>query len=204
MKRWIIAISGASGTAYGRRLIQVILENFDEIGLELVTSDAALRVIREEEGLKISSTNKSLAEIVPELHAETATDGRFTWHNCEDIGATIASGSVPIEGMVICPCSMNTLAAIAHGISANLLQRAADVTIKEGRRLILVPRETPLSPIHLENMLRLARLGAIIAPAMPGFYHRPKNLAELIDMQVMKVLDQMGLQTNLTSRWKQK
>ncbi|MDD2941331.1 MAG: UbiX family flavin prenyltransferase [bacterium] len=203
MKRWIVAITGASGSSYGRRLIQVILENFNDIGLDIITSDAALRVIREEEGLKISSGSRTLAALIPELQTTITIDSRFTWHSCEDIGATIASGSVQVEGMVICPCSMNTLAAIAHGISANLIQRAADVTIKEGRHLILVPRETPLSPIHLENMLRLARLGAVIAPAMPGFYHRPGSLAELIDMQVMKILDQMGLQTNLASRWKQ-
>ena len=124
-------------------------------------------------------------------------------YNVKDIGARIASGSALFSGMVVVPCSMGTLGAISSGLCQNLIHRAADVTLKEGRKLILVPRETPLSAIHLENMLKLSRIGAVILPAMPGFYHQPVAISDLVDMLVMKILDQMGLSSNLVTRWKE-
>ncbi len=179
---------------YARRLIDVL----EAAGLELhlVISEAGLRVMAEEEGLKTSASQLSADALIGR------ESSRVKFYPSKDIGAAIASGSFKVAGMVICPCSMDTLASIATGVSMNLLQRAADVTIKERRPLILVPRETPLSAIHLENMLKLARLGVAIVPAMPGFYHSPKNIEELVDMQVMKITDQMGLALSLVKRWR--
>jgi 4-hydroxy-3-polyprenylbenzoate decarboxylase len=190
----VIGISGASGMRYARRLIDVL----EAAGLELhlVISEAGLRVMAEEEGLKTSASQLSADALIGR------ESSRVKFYPSKDIGAAIASGSFKVAGMVICPCSMDTLASIATGVSMNLLQRAADVTIKERRPLILVPRETPLSAIHLENMLKLARLGVAIVPAMPGFYHSPKNIEELVDMQVMKITDQMGLALSLVKRWR--
>ena len=192
-QKWIVGISGASGMRYALRLIDVLESN--NIGLHIVMSDAALRVLAEEEGIKLSPSALSAATLIGR------ESEKITFHSSKDIGAPIASGSFPVKGMVVCPCSMDTVGAIANGISLNLLQRAADVTIKERRPLVLVPRETPLSAIHLENMLKLARLNVAIVPAMPGFYHRPTSIEELIDMQIMKVTDQMGLKIDLAKRW---
>lgn len=193
--RWVIGVTGASGIRYALRLIEVL----SLVGVEqhVVFSDAALRVWHDEEGVGVSHANLQQA-LLPEGRPATAA---IHCYNPRDIGASIASGSFQAQGMVICPCSMGTLGAVAHGLSQNLVQRAADVTLKERRRLIIVPRETPLSAIHLENMLTLARCGAAVVPAMPGFYHRPQTLQELIDMQVMKVLDQMGISSELVPRW---
>lgn len=191
---WVIGISGASGMRYARRLIDVLEAAGFE--LHLVISDAALRVMAEEEGIKTSASQISSEALIGR------ESSRVKFYPSKDIGAAIASGSFKVAGMVICPCSMDTLASIATGVSMNLLQRAADVTIKERRPLILVPRETPLSAIHLENMLKLARLGVAIVPAMPGFYHSPTSIEELVDMQVMKITDQMGLSLSLVKRWR--
>lgn len=122
-------------------------------------------------------------------------------YDITDLGAAVSSGSFKTDGMVVIPCSMNTLAAIASGVSANLIQRAADVTLKERRRLVLVPREMPLSAIHLENMLKLARLGVTIMPASPGFYHKPQTIADLVNIMVGRTLDQLGIEANLFDRW---
>ena len=204
--RWIIAITGASGTIYARRLIQAMVEHLPGAELDVVVSGAALRVMHEEEGLAVSR-----GELTPTLLSGSASPAvtvyhdrppySLTLHEHRDIGASIASGSYPARGMVIVPCSMNTLAAVAHGYADNLISRAADVTIKERRPLILVPRETPLSVIHLQNMLRLAKLGVAIVPAMPGFYHQPATLGDLVDLMVMRILDQMGYQVDLAARW---
>lgn len=193
MKRWVVGVTGASGIRYGLRLIRLIVEAVDEV--HIVFSDAALRVLNDEEGT--AATHSSLAaEIFP-----TARPGNVVFHNPRDIGASIASGSLICEGMVIAPCSMATLGAIAHGVSQNLVHRAAEVALKEGRRLVLAPRETPLSTIYLENMAALSRAGARIVPAMPGFYHQPKTIDDLVDMMVMKILDQMGIHIDLVKRW---
>ena len=191
--RWIIGVTGASGIRYALRLLDVLAT----FGVEqhVIFSDAALRVLKDEEGVALSH-----ARLSPKTLFGRNAEG-LVFHNPRDIGAAVASGSFDVQGMVVCPCSMGTLASIAHGLSQNLVHRAADVTLKEGRRLVIVPRETPLSAIHLQNMLTLASLGASIVPAMPGFYHRPKSLEEIVDMQVMKILDQMGIRSDLVSRW---
>lgn len=196
---WVIGITGASGTVYARRLIEVLTENLPETPLEVVVSDAALRVMREEESIKVSTSRLSAEDLIGRPAANV------TFHSNQDIGASIASGSYRTAGMIVIPCSMKTLSGIANGYSSSLIERAADVVIKESRRLIVVPRETPLSTIHLENMLKLSRLGAIVAAAMPGFYHQPASISDLVDMQVLRVIDQMGLEEplrqDLVRRW---
>lgn len=178
---------------YGLRLLQVLAESVSEV--HAVFSEAALRVLAEEEGKKISQSELSAERLFG------AEQENITFYRPRDIGATIASGSAVFDGMVICPCSMNTLAAVASGYASNLVTRAADVTLKEGRRLVIVPRETPLSSIHLENMLRLTKCGVRVVPAMPGFYHQPETIDDLVDMLVMKILDQMAIPNELAKRW---
>lgn len=192
---WIVALTGASGSVYGRRLIQALVESNPRQIVDVVVSEAALRVLAEEEKIVTSLRSVRSADLIGYDSPQVRI------HNFKDIGAPIASGSYRVEGMVIIPCSMSTLAAVATGHGQNLIHRAADVVLKEKGRLILVPRETPLSTIHLENMLKLAQLGASITPAMPGFYHQPKEISELVDMMVMRVLDQMGLDISLAKRW---
>jgi 4-hydroxy-3-polyprenylbenzoate decarboxylase len=181
--RLIVGISGASGAIYGVRALQVLRE----LGVEthLVITDAALETIRLETDFKKSE--------VVRLATET--------HRVDDITSKIASGSCPTDGMLVIPCSMKTLAGIASGYSDNLLLRAADVTIKERRRLVLVVRETPLSLIHIENMARVTRAGAIVLPAMPAFYHRPRTIGALVDQVVGKALDLLGAENDLSGKW---
>jgi 4-hydroxy-3-polyprenylbenzoate decarboxylase len=167
----------------------------DEV--HVVFSEAALRVLNDEEGIALNAASLSLEKLCG------VSANNVTFYNCRDIGARIASGSMRTSGMVVIPCSMSTLGALAHGIPTHLVHRAADVTMKEGRPLLIVPRETPLSPIHLENMLALARYGVKIIPAMPGFYTKPDSVDDLIDQFVMKVLDSMGLDHRIGKRWKE-
>ncbi len=197
---WIIALTGASGTCYARRLIELLLVHRPDMRLEVVASEAALRVMREEEGLEASVGRLGLDRL---LGRECPADwhARVTIHSNRNIGASIASGSYRTAGMVVVPCSMRTLAAISNGIAENLIQRAADVVLKEKRPLVIVPRETPLSVIHLENMLRLARLDVRIVPAMPGFYTQPKTIGELVDQFVLRIADQMGIELPVGERW---
>lgn len=196
MTRWIVGISGASGTVYARRLLEVISKSREDIRIELVISDGAYRVLKEEDELDFSAK----AGMIERLVGFSAP--QITLHNNRDTGASIASGSFVTAGMIIIPASMNTIAAIAHGLADNLLKRAADVTLKEGRTLIVVPRETPLNTIHLKNLLALSELGVRVMPAMPGFYSRPNTIAELVDHFVMRVLDQMGIPLeDLAPRW---
>lgn len=183
MRPYIVAVTGASGIIYGVRLVDVLTEM--GVPIELVISDTARIVMKEELGNEWHPPASSLVKVC-DFH---------------DFTAPIASGSYPTEGMVVIPCSMGTLGAIASGLSQNLIHRAADCTIKEGRKLILVPRETPLSAIHLENMLKLSRLGVRIVPAMPAFYSGQQSIRELIDFMVGKTLDQMGLPHALYPRW---
>jgi 4-hydroxy-3-polyprenylbenzoate decarboxylase len=180
--RIIVALTGASGVIYGKRLLEVLGEKGVET--HLIVSEAARRVIRHELGME--GIPRSLAHQVYEP---------------SDLDAPITSGSFPVDGMVIVPASMKTIAAISHGYGDNLITRAADVQLKERRPLILVPRETPLSTIHLENMARLSRLGACILPAMPAFYHRPDSVEKLVDFVVGKILDQLGIEHSLYLRW---
>jgi len=178
----VLAVTGASGVVYGVRLASELAQA--RIELTIVVSDAAKRVLAVEtqDGLK------QLSE-----HGRLLTE--------HDIDADIASGSAKTDAVVICPCSMKTVASIASGYAYNLICRTADVAIKEQRKLVLVVREMPLSAIHLENMLKLARLGAIILPASPGFYHEPKTVKDMVDHVVGKVLDVLDVESELYKRW---
>lgn len=195
VKRWVVGITGASGATYGVKLCKELLAA--GIHVHLVVSDAGWRVLKEELGWDAARRQYVLAA----AFAGASQEGRLTYHPLNDIGASIASGSFRAEGMVIIPCSMGSLSAIANGASTNLLTRAADVMLKEGRQLLLVPRETPLSAIHLENMLKLARLGVRIIPAMPAFYNGPQTIEDIVSFLVGKVMDSMGIAHNLFKRW---
>lgn len=190
---WVIGITGASGSVYGVRLAEVLLEQGYPV--HIVISNAGWRVLGEELGWPAVKKEQVLEEKFRGL------PGTLHYHPIADIGATIASGSYQVEGMVIAPCSMGTLSAVANGTSDNLMTRAADVMMKEGRPLLLVPRETPLHSIHLENMLKLSRLGVRIIPAMPAFYFHPETIADLVDFQVGKILDSMRVEHRLFTRW---
>ena len=181
--RLIVGISGATGAVYGIRALQVL----HELGVEthLIVTTAALETIRLETDYRKAQIEK--------LAAQT--------HRIDDIASKVASGSFRTDGMLVIPCSMKTLAGIANGYSDNLLLRAADVTIKERRRLVLVVRETPLSLIHIENMAAVTRAGAVVLPAMPAFYNRPKTVDDLIDQVVGKALDLLGVEHHLSRRW---
>lgn len=185
MKRIIVGLSGASGTVYGIRLLQE-LRRQPGVETHLVVTRAAVVTLRLENPEWELSAVQQLAHIV---------------HREGDIAASIASGSFAVEAMVVAPCSMKSLAAIAHGFGDNLLCRAADVALKERRKLILVPRETPLSALHLRNMLSLSELGAVILPPMPAFYHRPQSVAEVVDHTVGKILENLGLEHQLYEPW---
>jgi 4-hydroxy-3-polyprenylbenzoate decarboxylase len=191
--RWIVGMTGASGAAYGVRLCRFLLDAGVEV--HLVVTDAGWRVLRDELDWDASRRKEALER------AFGGRAGQLVYHSNADIGAGIASGSFRTKGMVVIPCSMGTLSGIARAASDNLLERAADVMLKEGRKLIVVPRETPLHEIHLENMLRLARLGARIVPAMPAFYQKPRTLDDMVDFLVGKVLDLMEIDHDLYRRW---
>lgn len=192
-KRLVVGITGASGSIYGIRLIETLLDL--EYNVHLVISNAGWRVLKEE--LDWDVTNRDV--VLEEKFGNRA--GSLIYHPVSDIGASIASGSYLAEGMIIMPCSMGTLSSIAQGSSDNLMSRAADVMMKEGRTLILVPRETPLHAIHLENMLKLSRLGVRMIPAMPAFYYKPQTMDELILFLVGKVLDSLRIPHQLFTRW---
>lgn len=185
-----LGITGASGAPYAVRLLRA----FNETGtpLRLIVSGYGWRLLAEESGIDSQEA----------LRAATGDWSRVELYDALDRGATPASGSAPSRGMVICPCSMGTLASIAAGTSRNLVERSADVVLKERRPLIVVPRETPLSLIHLENMTRLTRAGATILPAAPGFYHRPKSVDDLVDFIAARVLDHLGIEHTVGRRWR--
>lgn len=192
-KRLVVGITGASGSIYGIRLIETLLDL--EYNVHLVISNAGWRVLKEEMDWDV--TNRDA--VLEEKFGNRA--GSLIYHPVSDIGASIASGSYLADGMIIMPCSMGTLSSIAQGSSDNLMSRAADVMMKEGRTLILVPRETPLHAIHLENMLKLSRLGVRMIPAMPAFYYKPQTMDELILFLVGKVLDSLRIPHQLFTRW---
>ncbi len=196
MKRpWVVGITGASGAAYGVRLCRFLLSAGEDV--HLIITDAGWRVLKEELGWDASKRQESVRR-----HLETDNwPGKLEYVPVQDIGAKTASGSFRTQGMVVVPCSMGTLSGIANGASDNLLERTADVMLKEGRKLIVVPRETPLHAIHLENMLKLARLGVRILPAMPAFYQGPQTLDDMIDFVVGKILDCMEIEHQLYKRW---
>ncbi|SEN25164.1 UbiX family flavin prenyltransferase [Paenibacillus sp. OV219] len=194
-KRWVVGITGASGALYGIQLIRSLIEAEQDV--HLVVTEAGWRVLKEELGWETTKRQQAIEAVFPDLIAR----GRLKLHPNADIGASIASGSFRVEGMIIMPCSMGTLASIAHGISDDLMTRAADVMLKEGRKLLIVPRETPLHAIHLENMLTLAKLGVKIIPAMPAFYYGPQTIGDMVNFLVGKVLDQLPLDHDLYRRW---
>ena len=196
MKTITVGISGASGAIYAQRLL-VQLEDSPEVRqINLVVSGPGRRVISDE--LDVTSTADT-EQIVAEMIGRPSTK-TIVFHP-GDIGAAIASGSYPVDAMVIIPCSSSTLGVLASGSCRNLLHRAADVCLKEGRKLVIVPRETPLSMIHLENMLRLRQAGAMIVPAMPAFYHRPANIIEMVDHFIYRVMDHLGLMHSQETAW---
>jgi 4-hydroxy-3-polyprenylbenzoate decarboxylase len=192
-----LALSGASGMAYGLRLLECLLAA--DLRVYLLVSQAAHIVAKQELGVAFPARAGDLEKQLSE--SMNARDGQLRVFGREDWNAPVASGSNPADAMVVCPCSMGTLAAIAHGLSDNLIERAADVTLKEQKKLILVPRETPFSTLHLENMLKLSRMNAVILPANPGFYHRPQSVEAIIDFIVARILDQLGIQHALMARW---
>lgn len=192
-----VAWTGASGMPYGLRLVESLLAAGCEVWL--LYSRVAQIVACEEAGLELPSRAAD-AQSVLERHF-AARPGQLRVFGREQWFAPLASGSNPPDAMVVCPCTMGTLASIAAGLSRNLIERAADVAIKERRTLVLVPRETPLSVIHLENMLKLARLGAVILPPSPGFYSRPASVSDMVDFVVARVLDQLRVPHALTPRW---
>jgi len=181
--RLVVAMTGASGVIYGKRLLEVLRNK--KVETHLIVSKAAEKVIEHE----LEIPKRDLEKLAS--HA----------YSIDDLKAPIVSGSFKTDGMVIIPCSMKTLAGICHGFSGNLILRAADVTLKEKRKLVLVPRETPLNVIHLRNMLDLAKQGAVILPAMPAYYHKPKSLDSLVEYVVGKVLDILEIKHSLFGRW---
>ena len=188
----VVAVTGASGAPYAVRLLE-----------QLLAADRPVWLIVTSHGLRLLHTELGI-DSVDSLRTQVGADAwrrLVTVYDDADRGAAPASGSARNAGMVICPCSMGTLSAISVGASRSLVERAADVMLKERRTLVLVPRETPLSAIHLQNMLRLTRAGAVILPAAPGFYHRPQTIQELVDFVVARVLDQLGVEHAISRRW---
>ncbi len=202
----VVAITGGSGVIYGVRLLEVLLATGLEVHLTI--SPAATQVLQQELGIQLN-----LNQLEPgifdafafgntgQTESNQKPAGQLLYHHFQDFQAGIASGSFLTAGMVICPCSMGTLASLANGISTNLIHRAADVHLKERRKLIVVPRETPLGVIQLQNMKALAEAGGVILPAMPGFYHRPQSIQDLVDFVVTRICDQLEVPVKLTKRW---
>ncbi len=183
IERLVVGVTGASGVIYAKRLLEVLSEK--NIETHVIVSKTAEKIIKHE--LEMS-------------RVEFEKLGRYSYRE-DEVDAPLSSGSFKTDGMIIIPCSLKTLAGIASGYTDNLILRAADVTLKEKRTLVLVPRETPLNAIHLYNMLKLARIGAIILPAMPAFYHKPKKIEELVDFITGKILDILGIEHQLFKRW---
>ena len=192
-----LAMTGASGAAYGLRLLQCLLEAGRRV--HLLVSQPAQLVLATETDLKVPSRPADMQAFFAERYG--AGEGQLQVFGREQWTAPVASGSGVAEAMVVCPCTTATLAAIAAGASKSLIERAADVTLKEQRRLVLVVRETPFSAIHLENMLKLARLGVTVLPANPGFYNKPQRVEELVDFIVARVLDHLDVAHALVARW---
>jgi len=192
MRPIVMAITGASGAPYAVRLLQQLVHAGQPV--QLIVSAYGSRLLRAETELEsVDALRTSIGAAEWDAHVTLFDDG--------DRGAAPASGSARNRGMVICPCSMGTISAISQGTSRSLVERAADVALKERRKLIVVPRESPYSVVHLENMLRLTRAGAVVLPASPGFYHRPSTIAELVDFVVARVLDHLDVEHALSRRW---
>ncbi|MDP1526773.1 MAG: flavin prenyltransferase UbiX [Rhodocyclaceae bacterium] len=197
MKTVAVAWTGASGLPYGLRLVDCLLAAGCRVWL--MYSQAAQIVAKQETDLVLPTQPREAQRLLAERFADA--DGRLMVFDRNDWNAPPASGSNPPDGYVICPCTMGTLAEVAAGTAKDLITRAADVVLKEGKPLILVPRETPLSAIHLENMLKLSRAGAVILPPSPGFYHQPQRIEDLVDFVVARILDRLGVAHTLMPRW---
>lgn len=196
MKKIVVGITGASGSIYGLRLVEELLRAEKQVTLLL--TNAGRQVLAYETGLQLTEQVQQCAQ---QLREYFQADNRLQHYALNDFFAPIASGSNAPEAVVICPCSMGTAGRIAAGLSDNLLERVADVVLKEHKKLLLVPRETPFNQIHLENLLRLSQAGAQILPAMPGFYQQPQSVADLVNFVVGKVLDNLGVEHHLFQRW---
>ncbi|MEE9422338.1 MAG: flavin prenyltransferase UbiX [Gammaproteobacteria bacterium] len=192
-----IAITGASGAPYALRLLQQLIEKGEQVYVMISTPGQV--VLSMESDLKLSARPAETQRILSEYF--NAAEGQLQVFGREEWTAPVASGSGVPRAMVVCPCTTGTLANIANGVSSNLIDRAADVVIKEQRKLILVVRETPLSAIHLENMLKLARLGVVMLPPSPGFYHSPGSIDDLVNFVVSRILDQLGITNDISPRW---
>jgi 4-hydroxy-3-polyprenylbenzoate decarboxylase len=197
MGTYTVAISGASGAPYALRLLQVLISGGHSVYLSV--SGDGLTIVKDETGLMLKGSETDI-QFSLERHLN-AKEGQISYFDEDNMYATIASGSVHVDATVVIPCSMKTLSAIAHGYASTLIERAADVALKEKRKLIIVPRETPLSAVHLRNMLTLAELGCHVIPAMPAFYHHPKKITDMVDFIVGRVLDSMGIENDLSPRW---
>lgn len=211
----VVAITGASGAVYAKRLLEVLLCAGRDV--HLIISPSGQVVFKQELGLEISLERFQLASLQLDTHEQPrdpkladirqrqgqAALGNVTYHHFADFMTPIASGSFLTAGMIICPCSGSTVAGVVHGTGDNLIHRAADVHLKERRKLVLVPRETPLSVVQLQNMARAAEVGAVVLPAAPGWYHGVESLQDLIDFVVARIVDQFGVQHKLMQRWQQ-
>ena len=203
MKKIIVGITGASGAILGERLIRFLLKGGHEV--HAVISPSGVTVFKEELGLRLGNTFSEIKKNFEGHFHSVRAHGRAPLQvsPADDFAAKVSSGSSKIDAMVIVPCSMSTVASIAHGITINLIHRAASVSIKEKRQLILVPRESPLSPIHLKNLLYLSEIGVHIVPATTAFYHKPKTVEELVDFTVGRVLDLLKIEHDLFKRWRE-
>lgn len=197
MKKYILAITGASGSIFGIKLIEELLKSAE---VHLIISSNTFSIIRDETGIDWTNKSQKSEKTEDIIRKHFNADNLFFYED-KHMYAPVASGSFKTDGMFVVPCSMKTLAGIANGYADNLIQRAADVVIKEGRPLLLSPREMPFSAIHLENMLKLARLGVKIAPPIPAFYHKPKSLDDMVSFIVGKMLDAFGIEHEIFRRW---
>jgi 4-hydroxy-3-polyprenylbenzoate decarboxylase len=197
MAIYTVAITGASGAPYALRLLQVLLQKGHNVYLS-ITGDG-LKILNDETGIMMKGSETEIQYAFERQF--DLKEGQLRYFDEDNLYSPIASGSSPVDGMVVIPCSMKALAAFANGFASNLIERAVDVTLKEKRKLVVVPRETPLSAIHLRNMLTMAELGAHIIPAMPAFYHHPKHLQDMVDFIVGRVLDSLGVENTLAPRW---
>ena len=198
MRHVVVAVTGASGVRYGLRVLEVL--HGAGIDVSVAVSVGGARVLAIEEGVRVDPSAPKISALFKVRRGRRAPAVRAL--ALDDIAAPVCSGTHAVDGMIVVPCSMGTLSRIAHGNSGNVIERAADVMLKEGRPLVLVPREAPLSRIHIDNMLRAHDAGAAIVPASPGFYHHPKKIGDLVDQVVTKALDRLGVRLELIPRWK--
>lgn len=198
MGSFIVAITGASGAPYGVRLLKALAELGWDV--DLTITGPGFLVLQDELGWQLDEESPQIEDAI-KAYLEWPFDRQLHYYHWQEISSRLASGSYRSQGMIIIPCTMSTLSGIATGRSSNLVERAADVMLKEGRPLVIVPRETPLNQIHLENMLKLAQIGVRIVPAMPAFYQRPQTIDDLVNFVVGRVLDTLGIEHQLYRRW---